>query len=92
MYADEIRQRKNKRRGQKDMINIETLGQRTKFIADDKYKLIEDHETDSEDEEVLQHNGKVSNSRLNLVWWLNIFFSSTIIEFGISCETKMQVR
>ena len=64
MYADEIRQRKNKRRGQKDMISIETLGQRTKFIADDKYKLIEDHETDSEDEEVLQHNGKVSNSNL----------------------------
>jgi len=64
MNADEIRQRKKKRRGQKDMISIETLGQRTKFIADDKYKLIEDNETDSEDEEVLQHNGKVPNSNL----------------------------
>ena len=58
MYADKVRQRRQtKSSGKKDMINIETLGQRTKFIADDKYKLIEDiSETDSEDEEILQQN------------------------------------
>ena len=51
------------------MINIETSGN-AKFIADDKYKLIEDFGTDSEDdeeEEILQQNGKVSNTNVTIL-------------------------
>jgi hypothetical protein len=67
MHADDIRQRKfsdsekPKKDKKTEMINIETSGN-AKFIADDKCKLIEDLGTDSEDEEeeILQQNGKVT--------------------------------
>ena len=51
------------------MINIETSGN-AKFTADDKYKLIEDFGTDSEDEEeedILQQNGKVTNTNVTIL-------------------------
>ena len=74
MHADDIRQRKfsdsekPKKDKKTEMINIETSGN-AKFIADDKYKLIEDFGTDSEDEEeeILQQNGKVSNTNVTIL-------------------------
>ena len=76
MNADDIRQRKfsdsekpKKDKKKTEMINIETSGN-AKFIADDKYKLIEDFGTDSEDEEeeeILQQNGKVSNTNVTIL-------------------------
>ena len=76
MNADDIRQRKfsdsekpKKYPKKTEMINIETSGN-AKFIADDKYKLIEDFGTDSEDEEeeeILQQNGKVSNTNVTIL-------------------------
>jgi hypothetical protein len=77
MNADDIRQRKfsdsekqpKKDKNKTEMINIETSGN-AKFIADDKYKLIEDFGTDSEDEEeeeILQQNGKVSNTNVTIL-------------------------
>jgi len=76
MGADDIRQRKfsdsekpKKDKKKTEMINIETSGN-AKFIADDKYKLIEDFGTDSEDEEeeeILQQNGKVSNTNVTIL-------------------------
>ena len=74
MHADDIRQRKfsdsekPKKDKKTEMINLETSGN-AKFIADDKYKLIEDFGTDSEDEEeeILQQNGKVSNTNVTIL-------------------------
>ena len=75
MHADDIRQRKfsdsekPKKDKKTEMINIETSGN-AKFIADDKYKLIEDFGTDSEDEEeeeILQQNGKLSNTNVTII-------------------------
>ena len=75
MNADDIRQRKfsdsekPKKDKKTEMINIETSGN-AKFIADDKYKLIEDFGTDSEDEEeeeILQQNGKMSNTNVTIL-------------------------
>ena len=74
MHADDIRQRKfsdsekPKKAKKTEMINIETSGN-AKFIADDKYKLIEDFDTDSEDEEeeILQQNGKVPNTNVTIL-------------------------